>query len=233
MNDIAPPSSIVAYYRAALVALRSIEEKKPTGRRFDAEADARWAAFRGDLTTADRIDLLVRDANAQWPGAFGSRNVFARIAVAEDEAFGAGWPSLDAVDAEEVWRAERARPVDVDVAATLRAAAAAWGIAVSPFAVGDVGAADRLVVAGPAAIVAVVGLFSQRRDLGFTDQVVVVASAPGPRQLALLSAALLNLPTATSLATATTTARPGSRLVVSDDAASADAAFARRLAGAA
>lgn len=77
-------AAVRAYYRGALTGLRHVEARQPTGRRFGAEADARWASFRGDLTTADRIDLLIRDADAQWPGAFGARSVFARRAVAED-----------------------------------------------------------------------------------------------------------------------------------------------------
>ncbi len=57
-----------SYYGAALVGLLAIEARRPTGRRVGSEADARWQAFRGDLTTANRLDLLIRDADAQWPG---------------------------------------------------------------------------------------------------------------------------------------------------------------------
>ncbi len=28
------------------------------------------------LTTADRLDILLRDADAHWPASFGARNVF-------------------------------------------------------------------------------------------------------------------------------------------------------------
>lgn len=50
-----------AYYRAALRCLQFVEQRKPTGRRFGPDADARWSQFEGELTTADRIDLMVRD----------------------------------------------------------------------------------------------------------------------------------------------------------------------------
>ena len=64
-----------AYYRAALAGLRHVEAQLPSGRRFGPQADARWTELRGSLTTADRIDLLLRDASAQWPSAFAARAV--------------------------------------------------------------------------------------------------------------------------------------------------------------
>jgi hypothetical protein len=85
------------YYEGAPCALRFIEARRPTKRRFGAEADATWKAFRGDFGTSARIDLLLRDADAQWPGAFGARTVYDLAAVAEDEAFGAAWLPLDDV----------------------------------------------------------------------------------------------------------------------------------------
>jgi hypothetical protein len=41
-----------------------LRARRPTGRRFGTEADARWNGFHGSLTIADRLDLLVRDADA-------------------------------------------------------------------------------------------------------------------------------------------------------------------------
>src|SRR5687768_1188859 len=99
------------YVEAALRLLQFVEARRPTGRRFGADADARWGSFRGDLETADRIELLIRDADAEWRdpdgergGAFGARTVYALRAVAEDEPFGAQWPGMDPVEAEKLWR---------------------------------------------------------------------------------------------------------------------------------
>ena len=116
------------YYVAALRALRFVERRAPTTRRFGGDADARWGAFRGNLTTADRLDLLLRDADAHWPAAFGARNVFALRSAAEDEAFGAEWSPLDPVDAEELWREVLAEAPPDGVREALLAAASSWDL---------------------------------------------------------------------------------------------------------
>lgn len=208
-----------SYYRAALAGLRFVEQRTPTTRRFGADADARWRAFQGDLTTADRIDLMLRDADAQWPGAFGARTVFDLHGTAEDEAFGANWSPLDPVDAEELWRA---LPSPLGIEGALSAAADAWGLTLSTFDVGPVNASDQLVVAGPSAIAACIRTFASTPALDWADQVVCVASSPAHRQLAALGAALLN-------STKPTVFGPGKgrRALVSDDAAPADLEGAR------
>ena len=217
-----------AYYRAALNALAHVEHRLPTGRRFGPEADARWSSFRGDLTTADRIDLLLRDADAQWPSAFGARTVFAKTAVAEDEAFGAEWRSLDPVDAEELWREVTRAPAPATLRDALDAAARAWELRVSPFEVGALGPADRVVVAGPSAIVATLLAFADGADLDFADQVTVIATPPAHRQLAALGGALLNATRAVRLVTAAhADPQRGARPLVSDDASPEDAAKAK------
>lgn len=165
-----------AYYEAALSALAYVEARQPTGRRFGAEADALWASFRGDLTAADRIDLLLRDADAQWPSAFGARTVFDRRTVAEDEPFGAEWEPLDAVAAEELWRARLATPPPGSIRAALEAVAAAWALPLSRFDAGAIGAAEKLVIAGPSALVGSIAAFEQGVDLDWVDQVIVVAT---------------------------------------------------------
>jgi hypothetical protein len=79
------------YVDGALRLLQYVEARRPTGRRFGADADARWSSFRGDLETVDRIELMIRDADAEWPDGFGARAVFAMQGVAEDEPFGSQW----------------------------------------------------------------------------------------------------------------------------------------------
>jgi hypothetical protein len=221
-----------AYYRGVLSALRFIEQRQPTGRRFGPDADARWSSFRGDLTTADRLDLLVRDADAQWPEAFGARTVFASRAVPEDEPFGAGWEPLEPVDAEELWRAQLAIPPAADVNAALLAVAQAWELPLTEHEVGAIGAADKLLMSGPSAIVSSVAAFHQDKDLDWTAQVVVVATPPAHRQLAGLGGALLNANKATTIWSAIEgTAQRGRRLILSVDADPTDAQRARELAG--
>jgi hypothetical protein len=216
------------YYRAALAGLRHVEAQRPSGRRFCEQADARWSGLQGSLKTADRIDLLLRDANAQWPSAFGARAVFDLRAVAEDEPFGADWSSLDPVDAEEIWRKVRATPAPGTLAHTLDAVFTAWEARRRQFPVEPVAPNEKLAVAGASAIAALIEAFAAGKDLDWADQVLCVATDPLARQLAALGAALLNSTRATQLAaTADAKQLAGRRMLVSDDATEQDAAALR------
>lgn len=226
----------LAYYRAALATLRFVEQRRPTDRRFGPNADARWNAFRGHLETTDRLDLLIRDADAQWPGALGGRTVFALRAVAEDDAFGAEWESLEPVAAERLWREGLQGTAPAGVAGAVEATAAAWQLGLTDFDVESLQAADRIVACGPSAIAATIAAFAQGSDLDWSDQVACVATPPGHRQLAASAVALLN---ATKRGALVATEGPpsgidaaalaGRRLIVSEDATAEDAALARQL----
>ena len=222
----------LAYYRAALGGLQFVEQRKPTGRRFGRDADARWSQFQGELTAADRIDLLLRDADTEWPGAFGARTVFGLRAVPEDEAFGADWEPLDPVEAEELWRGLPAAPQQSgDV---LNHCARAWDLAGLKAIPGNASPTDKFIVAGPSAISTLVAVFQEGSDLDWADQVVVVATPPGHRQLAALATALLGSPKAATILKATdpmTGLEAPRRLFLSDDADPGDATRARELAG--
>lgn len=225
-------SNISAYYKASLGTLRFLEHRRPTDRRFGANADARWQTFQGDLTTGDRIDLLIRDANAEWPGALGAAAVFDLRAVAEDEAFGAEWTPLDPVEGEEIWRSG-ANPTSLGEA--LDAVAGCWGLKLSEaVSVGLIGPAEKLVVVGPSAIASVVAAFAEGKDLDWVDQVVCVATPPGHRQLAAIATALLNLNKRAALYDLETAppALRGRRLIVSNDAHPDDKAWAENIKGA-
>lgn len=218
-----------SYYASALAGLRFVEHRRPSDRRFGRDADARWNAFKGHLHTIDRIDLMVRDADAQWPRSFGARTVFGFRAVAEDDAFGSEWQPLDPVHAEELWRDTLAQPSPTDARSTLAACAKAWQLTLGPVDVGAVGPADKLLVVGPSAVAALVDLFSKSSGLDWADQVIVVATPPAHRQLAALAGALLNLTRAPQLFSpkldpaVKVAAR---RLVLSPDADAGDAEWA-------
>ncbi len=223
--------SVHAYYLATLRALAFVEQRQPSGRRFGPEADARWSSFRGDLETADRIDLLVRDADAQWPVAFGARTVFDKAAVAEDEPFGADWQPLDPVDAADMWRKVCAAEPPSSIESALHAAADAWKLTLSPFSLDTINPADKLVVAGPSAIAALIAAFAGRSELDWADQLHVVAAPPAHRQLAALGGALLNATKPTRFVPADA-APMAARLLLSDDATPDDSARARELCSA-
>jgi len=223
-----------AFYAAALEGLRFIEARRPSGRRFGADADAVWGSLRGNLTAADRIDLLIRDADVQWAGAFGARTVFAMRAVSEDDPFGAEWSPLEPVDAEELWReVVRASP-GASLREALTRAAKAWSVELRAQDAIDVAPADKLLACGPSAVVALAEAFAAGRDLDWADQVVCVASPPAHRQLAAMAAALLNASRACELVGPSTAVKPmpaarlaTRRLIISEDAHPDDAAWAR------
>jgi hypothetical protein len=222
-----------SYYEAALVALRFAEVRRPTRRRFGPEADATWATFRGDLGTSARIDLLLRDADAEWQGAFGVRVTYALTALASDEAFGATWTPLDNVDAEELWRRIVVSTPPATVAETLAQVARAWKLDLMPVAFGAVSDSEKLVVAGPSAIATTITRFSDNKGLDW-GTVSIIASPPAHRQLAMLGAVLLNANKPTHLfdANVAASALPrGVRLVVSADAQSQDRETAERVSG--
>lgn len=181
------------YLAGALRLLQFVEARRPTGRRFGADADARWQSFRGDLRTAERIELLLRDADAEWPGGFGARTVYALGAVAEDEPFGAQWPSIDPIVAEELWRGLRAAAAPSTPDEVVAAVAAAWELPLASHTVGSIAPTDRLVVVGPSAIAATIATFAAGTALDWADQVVVVATPPAHRQVAAAATAVLNL----------------------------------------
>jgi hypothetical protein len=188
------PSSAVselAFYEASLRALRYVETRSPTGRRFGPDADAMWRTFRGHLTAADRIELLLRDADAEYPGSFGARKAYALRGVGDDDAFGPNWPRPAATDADALWRRVLAEPVPSDPRAAISACAAALGASLRPVALPKITATTRLLIAGPSAIASVAVAFASGRDLAWADQVRCVASPPAHRQLALLCAALI------------------------------------------
>lgn len=221
------------YFEAALRLLQFVELRRPTGRRFGPDADARWNSFRGDLETVDRMELMIRDADAEWPGGFGARTIYALSGVPEDEPFGSQWESLDPVAAEDLWRRVKALPAPETPKATLEAIAAAWGLSLEAHDIGSVAPNDKLVVVGPSAIAAAVQAFAAGEALDWADQVVVVASSPAVRQLAASGTAILNAARTAQILGAQHEHEPirGARLVASGDADPADRAAAERLVG--
>lgn len=220
-----------AYYRAAIAGLRHQEAKRPSGRRVGADADALWKAFEGVLGPADRVNLLLEDANAQWPRAFGARHLFTELRDAhEDAAFGPSWSGLDAQAAIALLR-DLAADGDASLETTLREAAAAWALPLVPIEPPALAPSSRVVVAGASAVFAL-ALASTEAGFDWSGRVALVADAPGVRQLALLAGGLLDSRVPLALFRSDDEAGPDwatSTLFLGRDASDAEAEKARAL----
>lgn len=185
-------SDIHRFYQAALHGLRLLDGRSGSGRRFGAEADARWAGFAGHLRMSDRLDMLLRDGAVVHGPAFSAAQVFRLPGLAADEPFGADWPGLTEDEAKALWR-EVDRQPDLDPERALQRCAEALGLDPSsqePSCEG-LAPATRLLVTGGKAILAAVRAFARDEALSWSEQVAVVAAAPSERQLAGLAAVIL------------------------------------------
>ena len=239
------PSLTRSYYLTALTALRYLDER--TGRRrFGVDADARWSGFAGDepadrpdarvrlLREADRIDLILRDADAQWPGAFGARTVFDLPEVAEDDAFGAEWESD--LEGFELWHRVMTAPLAGDVADLLPRLATVWDAPIPDLPLPLLRPNSRWLLRGAGAAASAIRAFLNTPDAVWHSQVLVVAEPPlaagiSPRQqrrrtfarqLAALAAGLLNQPQRTRIlrSAPAPSEYPGHERLISEDAES-------------
>lgn len=223
--------AVRSYYHATLVVLHHLEARNPKGRRFGREADARWSTFKGELLTADRIDLLIRDANVEWRGAFAARTAFDLRTIAEEDPFGPSWPGLDTVAAEDLWRECQAATAPATADGALLAAARAWGISLTMVRPPEIDPADTLLVVGPSAVLALVRVFNAASSLEWESQVNAIATQPSHRHLAALAGAICGSMSTTFVDPSATARARGWKLFTSDDADPRDLAAARALAG--
>jgi hypothetical protein len=229
----------LAYYRSGLALLKHVEARQPTQRRFGVEADALWSQFKGELDILDRLELLLRDADAQWPGAFGARTAFALQGVSDDDAFGPEWKRISGVEAEALWRSQNELPSG-SVDDVLRSIAQSWRLTLEPVELSPVRPAERLVVVGPSAVAALIRAFTGKGDLDWAEQVTAVATPPAARQLAAAAGAVLGSAKASRIVHAksadvdaerTRLKGKGARLVQSSDATGDDLLTAKGLLG--
>jgi len=201
---------IDAFYRAGLEGLRYLEAREGRGRRFGEAAQAAWQALGGEFDGRDRLDLLLRDAAAVHPLAFAPRAVFEMSWLPDDEPFGAEWPGARAAVAEGLLRDGKAKGTD-ELTELLLTAAKRWSLPepkVTPGladVAGRLTPASRVLLAGPAAMLALVQATNGRRDVDLAEQVVVLAANTAERQLwglALLAATVRTRPRVVGVAAA-------------------------------
>ncbi|MEP6651905.1 MAG: hypothetical protein ABJA82_01015 [Myxococcales bacterium] len=189
--DIALPEK-VKFYRAGVLGMRALQDLGQGTRRFSADADARWKAFRGDLGDSDRLDLLIRDAAAVHPVAFSPALVFGLGDLAADEPFGPGWGPLAPSEAGPVLReaATTAAAPATSRSSALGKITEMLGLVPKPIDVSAVGPASRIVAAGAGAILALAEHMAGRADTDFGDQILLVTDLAAERQLFGIASAL-------------------------------------------
>lgn len=227
------PSNRDAFYAAAVAGLRALDARDRAPRRFGADADTRWSSFKGALTDADRIDLLLRDSAVTWGAAFSPAEIFDLFGLAPDEPFGPDWQPLAGSTARRMLQ-------DPGSSATPASLSRLLGISPHPVVLPALSASTRLAVAGGAALVAVAEAFAAKPDLSWSDQVLAVATVPAHRQLAGLLAITVGSPGRTRLVRPAEDLRAALKeagftqidaAVVSSDTEPDCATFARRSAG--
>lgn len=192
-------ATVATYYRAAVWALRRLDDVGVPPKRFDAAAEARWTQFQGNLNWSHRIDLLMRDASARFGAAFHAGIIFDLLGLAVDEPFGPSWPSLRPQQARELWNeakkapATEAKPLVVLWAEILKVAAPGKAALTRP------GPAEQLVAVGPTAAWKVFESFVGQSALDWSRGVHVFADTPAGRQFAGLLAVIDPAPAATRL----------------------------------
>jgi hypothetical protein len=189
----AAPQEIEHFYQSGALGLRALQDRGLGTERFSPEADARWKAFCGDLTQADRLDLLLRDGAVLHPMAFSAAAIFALPNLATDEPFGPDWVSMKPAEAGALLRstAQGVGGTKADKPSViLEQVAKIWGLSVGAADVSKIVPASRVVVAGCGAIIALADCMAGRPDMDFSDQLLLVSDQPGERQLFGLASAL-------------------------------------------
>ncbi|WP_437338606.1 hypothetical protein [Sorangium sp. So ce394] len=199
MKDTAPTQDqAMCFYRAALSTARLIDRENEH-RVLDADADAAWRAYGGDLPPVVRCDLVLRNLAMLYPAAFAPGPVFSLSGWYDDDPWGAGFERPPARMVEGLF-ATRATPANA--AEALDHALAAWGLlgsagadgsgeAVHPRLARGLSPSTNVVVAGSRAMAHVARAFLRGQRLSARTQVILVTDRPEARHALGIVCALL------------------------------------------
>ncbi|WP_437872646.1 hypothetical protein [Sorangium sp. So ce363] len=109
MKDTAPTQDqAMCFYRAALSTARLIDRENEH-RVLDADADAAWRAYGGDLPPVVRCDLVLRNLAMLYLAAFAPGPVFSLSGWYDDDPWGAGFERPPARMVEGLFAARATR----------------------------------------------------------------------------------------------------------------------------
>lgn len=182
----------LSFYRAALSTARLIDWDSDH-RVLDADADAAWRAYGGDLPAVVRCDLVLRNFAMLYPAAFAPGPVFGLAGWYDDDPWGAGFERPAALTVEALFAGRTAPATTADA---LDQALAVWGLAVGdppdPRLSALFSPDTNVVVAGGRALAEVAHAFLRGVRLSARTQLFVVSDRPSSRHVLGLTCALLN-----------------------------------------
>lgn len=199
MTPLAPTQDqAVSFYRAALSTARWIDQESDP-RVLDADADAAWRAYGGDLPAVIRCDLVLRNFAMLYPAAFAPGPVFGLSGWYDDDPWGTGFTRPEPNLVEGLFAL---RKVPASAVEALDLAVSAWGLrAAEPPADADAAALSRLaarlspstglLVAGARAAATVARAFLRGERLKPRTQIVLVSERPESRHALGVLCALL------------------------------------------
>jgi len=188
----------MSFYRAALSTARLLDQESDT-RVLDADAEAAWRAYGGDLPAVIRCDLVLRNFAMLYPGAFAPGPVFGLSGWYDDDPWGTGFARPEATVVEGLFAL---RKVPASATDALDLAVAAWGLgstgtptdggAAFDFRIeGRISPSTTLVVSGARATTAVARAFLRGERLKPRTQIVLVSERPESRHALGVLCALL------------------------------------------
>lgn len=181
----------VCFYRAALTTARHLD-RESDARVLDADADAAWHAYGGDLPVVVRCDLVLRNFAMLYPAAFAPGPVFGLSGWYDDEPWGTGFerPPHKAVESLFV-----SRNAPHDQADALELALRSWGVGAATQAAEEslrtrISPSTNVIVAGALAAAATARVFLHGERLSVRAQVLLVSVDPAARQILGITCAL-------------------------------------------
>lgn len=183
----------LSFYRAALTTARQLDQDSDA-RVLDADADAAWHAYGGELPPVVRFDLVLRNFAMLYPAAFAPGPIFGLSGWYDDAPWGTGFERPERDLLENLFVGPRNAPGTAREA--LEMALRAWGLGADTLAAEDallarLSSSTTIIVAGARAAAAIARVSLRGERLSVRTHVVLVSADPAARHALGIACALL------------------------------------------